>query len=122
MSSATKELVLLEQQFMDHYRLLETTEFIDGSEHGHAVALHPNGNSRTLLFALRDGQTIKKHSVESPMHIIVLSGRGQFTVGPQTNVDARECSLLVLDPEETIEAKAVGGDLVYLEVLHGTQT
>jgi hypothetical protein len=112
----------LEQESMDHYRLLETTEFNDGSEHGHAVALHPSGNSRTLLFALRDGQTIKKHSVESPMHIVVLSGRGQFIVGGQTNVDARECSLLVLDAEETIEGSAVGGDLVFLEVLHGTQT
>jgi len=106
---------------MDHYQLLETTQFSEGAEYGHAVALHPSKTSRTLLFALRDGQTIKKHRVNSPMHIIVLRGRGQFTIGGETEVDARESSLLVLDPEETIEGKAIGGDLVFVEVLHGTQ-
>jgi hypothetical protein len=35
-------------------------------------------------------------------------------------VPVGESSLLVLDPEETIEVRAVGGDLVLLEVLHGT--
>ena len=105
---------------MDHYRLLETTEFSDGGAHGHAVALHPSPSSRTLLFALRDGQTIKRHCVHSPMHIIVLRGLGDFAIGNRTAVQAGESSLLVLDPDETIEVMALGGDLVFLEVLHGT--
>jgi quercetin dioxygenase-like cupin family protein len=105
---------------MDHYQLLETTEFSDGAEHGHAVALHPSKSSRTLLFALRHGQTIKRHHVCSPMHIIVLRGRGEFVIGGGTEVHASESSLLVLDPEESIEGRAIGGDLVFLEVLHGT--
>lgn len=105
---------------MDHYRLLETTEFSDGAKHGHAVALHPSKSSRTLLFALRDGQTIERQCVHSPMHIIVLRGLGDFTIGGRTPVPVGESSLLVLDREETIEVRAIGGDLVLLEVLHGT--
>jgi hypothetical protein len=35
-------------------------------------------------------------------------------------VQAGESSLLVLDPEEPIEVRAIGGDLILLEVLHGT--
>jgi quercetin dioxygenase-like cupin family protein len=104
---------------MDHYRLLETTEFSDDATHGHAVALHPSRSSRTLLFALRDGQTIKRHCVHSPMHIIVLRGLGDFTIGDRAAVQAGESSLLVLDPDEPIEVMALGGDLVFLEVLHG---
>jgi hypothetical protein len=105
---------------MDHYRLLEATEFSDGAEHGHAVALHPSRSSRTLLFALRDGQTIRRQCVHSPMHIIVLRGLGDFTIGDRAPVQAGESSLLVLDPEEPIEVRAIGGDLIFLEVLHGT--
>jgi hypothetical protein len=42
---------------MDQYHLLEATQFSDEAEFGHAVALHPSKTSRTLLFALRDGQS-----------------------------------------------------------------
>jgi len=105
---------------MDHYRLLETIEFSEGTEHGHAVALHPSASSRTLLFALHEGQTIKRHCVHSPMHIIVLRGLGEFTVDGQTAVPAGESSLLVLDLGETIQVRANGSDLVFLAVLRGT--
>jgi hypothetical protein len=56
------------------------------------------------------------------MHIVVLKGRGRFTVDGKTELDAGANSLLVLDPEESIEGKALGGDLVFLEVLHGAQS
>ena len=102
---------------MDHYRLLEEIEFGEGAEHGHAVALHPSASSRTLLFALHEGQTIKRHAAHFPMRIIVLRGLGEFTVEGQGAEQAGEASLLVVELEEEIQAKAIGGDLVFLAVL-----
>ena len=105
---------------MDHYRLLESIEFAEGVEHGHAVALHPNASSRTLLFALHEGQTIKRHAAHFPMHIIVLRGLGEFTVEGQGAEQAGETSLVVVELGEEIQAKAIGGDLVFLAVLQRT--
>lgn len=105
---------------MDHYRLLESIEFAEGVEHGHAVALHPSPSSRTLLFALHEGQTIKKHAAHFPMHIIVLRGLGEFMVEGQGAEQAGEASLLVVGLGEKIQARAIGGDLVFLAVLRGT--
>ena len=102
---------------MDHYRLLESIEFAEGVEHGHAVALHPSPSSRTLLFALHEGQTIKKHAAHFPMRIIVLRGLGEFTVEGQAAEHASETSLLVAELGEKIQAKAIGGDLVFLALL-----
>lgn len=101
---------------MEHYRLLERTEFSEGTERGHAVALHPSAESRTLLFALREGQVVKQHATRFPMHVIVLQGSGEFVV-QETTEEAGRGSLLVVEAGETIEAKAVGGQLVFLAVL-----
>jgi len=105
---------------VDHYRLLEEIEFGEGTEHGHAVALHPSGSSRTLLFALHEGQTIKRHAAHFAMRIIVLRGLGEFAVEGQVAEQAGETSLLVVELGEKIQAKAIGGDLVFLAVLQRT--
>ena len=49
-----------------------------------------------------------------------LRGLGDFTIGDRAAVQAGESSLLVLDPEEPVGVRAIGGDLIFLEVLHGT--
>lgn len=51
------------------------------------------------------------------MRIIVLRGLGEFTVEGQGAEQAGEASLLVVELEEEIQAKAIGGDLVFLAVL-----
>jgi len=54
------------------------------------------------------------------MHIIVLRGLGEFTVEGRGAEQAGETSLLVVDLGEKIQAKAIGGDLVFLAVLRRT--
>ena len=103
---------------MQSFQLLDAAEFRDVGA-GSAKALYADDASRTLLFALRNGQSIKEHHANTPLHIVVVSGRGLFTAGDGTEVRAEPHTLLLLAPGEDISATADEGELVFVAILHG---
>ncbi len=104
---------------MESFELIDRAEFAAGTDHGHAKVLFADQLSRTLLFALKDGQSVKEHHANTPVHITVLQGNGVFTAGDGREVNARPASMLILAPGEEISGRAAGGDLIFVAVLQG---
>ena len=103
---------------MQSFRLLDAAEFRDVGA-GSAKALYADDASRTLLFALSKGQSIKEHHANTPLHIVVLAGRGLFKAGDGTEVRAEPNTLLILAPGEEISATAPDEELIFVAILHG---
>lgn len=103
---------------MKSYKLMDMAEFRDVGA-GSAKALYADGGSRALLFALQNGQSIKQHHANTPLHIVVISGQGLFIGGDGAEVRAEPHTLVILAPGEEISATADDGEFVFVAILHG---
>jgi quercetin dioxygenase-like cupin family protein len=97
--------------------LLENWKF--DSKRPHAEPLHVDENGRAILFTLEAGQSIREHSApSSPFYAVVLSGRGVFSGGDGVEQTVGPNTLLVFDPAEQHNVRALE-ELVFIGFLHG---
>ncbi len=103
---------------MRSINLLENLEFHD--DNPYAQPLFVDSHGRALRFTLKPGQSIGRHNApDSPFYVVVLKGHGIFAgedgqehrVGPHT--------LLIFDPGENHQVRAVNEELVFAGFLHG---
>ncbi len=106
---------------------MRTIELLAGVEfkekQPHAQSLHSNLEARALRFAFLPGQRIKTHDApHSPIHIIILQGKGVFS--GRDGVE-RECGpgmMVVFDTGEIHTVRALDEDLVYVSIYNGVPT
>ena len=97
--------------------LLQSLEFRD--ERPLAKPLLVDGTGRVLRFTLEPGQRVTEHCAPgSPVHIVVLRGKGMFS-----GVDGREVllepnTLVVFDAGEVHAIRALDEALVFVALLH----
>ena len=103
---------------------MRTIELLAGVEfkekQPHAQSLHSNKEARALRFAFLPGQRIRAHDApSSPVHLIVLQGKGVFS--GRDGVE-RECGpgmMVVFDAGEIHTVRALDEDLVYVAIYNG---
>ena len=106
---------------------MKTIELLTGvtfnEKRPHTQSLHSNKEARALRFAFLPGQSIKAHDApSSPIHLIVLQGKGVFIA---ENGVERECGpgmMVVFDAGETHSVRALDEDLVYVSIYNGVPT
>jgi quercetin dioxygenase-like cupin family protein len=99
-------------------RTFELLKDISYSEKNpHAESLHSNEEGRALRFAFLPGQILHAHDApNSPVHIIILQGRGMFT--DEDGIE-RECSdgmMVAFDAGESHSVRALDEKLVYMAI------
>jgi len=97
------------------FDLFEGIKF--NERNAHAESLHSNEEGRALRFAFLPGQRIELYeSPHSPVHLIILQGRGMFTGADGVE---RECSkdmMVAFDAGETHTVRALDEKLVYIAI------
>ena len=93
--------------------ILEKLDF--ASDHPGKKLVHNSDNMRVVRFCLKAGQEIEPHSAEPEVLMLVLKGKGVFTVG-EKKIDVSAGSMAVCRSmeEHGIEAKE---DLVVMAVI-----
>lgn len=103
---------------MKTVQLLEGLKFEETKSY--AEPLHRDQENRVYRFMLRPGQeVVEHHAPESPVHIVVLKGRGMFRGGDGREQEFGPNSLLIFDPGENHAVRALDEELVFLVILHG---
>jgi quercetin dioxygenase-like cupin family protein len=99
-------------------QLLENLTFHESDPYAQPLFVDEHG--RVLRFMLKSGQAIKQHNApHSPFYVVVLEGNGMFA-----GADGREerfgpGSLLIFDPGELHQVRALDEELVFVGFLHG---
>ncbi len=103
---------------MKTLQLLENPEFSD--HHSFAKPIVADEYARILLFTLKPGQEIKRHSNQgSPVYVTVLQGKGQFTGGDGNAQMASPGTMIIFDVAEGHSVKAMDEELIFTAILHG---
>lgn len=101
--------------------LLANVEF--NEKRPRAQSLHSNKEARALRFAFLPGQSIKSHDApHSPVHLIILQGKGIFIGGDGVERECAPGMLVVFDAGETHTVRALDEDLVYVSIYNGVPT
>ncbi len=97
--------------------LLQSLEFRD--ERPSAKPLLVDENGRVLRFTLRPHQHIAKHCApHSPVHIVVLRGKGMFSGADGREVLLEPDALVVFGAGEVHAIRALDEALVFVAFLH----
>ena len=82
-----------------------------------AQSLHSNEEGRALRFALLPGQEIEDHEApHSPVHLVVLQGRGLFAGADGVERECGEGMMVVFDAGETHAVRALDEKLVFIAI------
>lgn len=101
---------------MRTFELFEGIEF--NERNAQAQSLHSNEEGRALRFALLPGQEIKAHEApHSPVHLIIIQGRGLFTGADGVERECGEGMMVVFDAGETHSVRALDDKLVFIAIL-----
>lgn len=100
-------------------RTFDLFENLDIGGSGQARAVHADHEGRALRFALTDGEEVKQFHAHSPTYIVVLKGEGLFRGGDGEEMAAAANSMVIFENGEEHSVRAVGGELVFVAVLHG---
>lgn len=102
---------------MKTFQLLEGLEFHD--HHPSAEPLLVNETGRVLRFTLRPGQVVREHRApDSPVYLIVLTGRGMFAGPDGKEREFGPNALLTFEPGEAHSVRALEDELVFVALLH----
>lgn len=83
----------------------------------HAESLHSNEDGRALRFAFLPEQHIKQHEApHSPIHLIILQGRGMFASGDGVECECSEGMMVAFDAGEPHTVRALDEKLVYVAI------
>ena len=97
--------------------LLQSLEFRD--ERPLAKPLLVDESGRVLRFTLKPGQLVAKHCAPgSPVHIVVLSGKGLFSGADGREVLLEPDALVVFGAGEVHAIRALDEALVFVAFLH----
>ena len=97
--------------------LLEALEFHDARPL--AKPLHVGESGRVLRFTLEPNQRVAKHCApHSPVHIVVLRGKGMFAGADGNEVLLESNDLVVFDAGEIHAVRALDEKLVFVALLH----
>lgn len=89
-------------------------------ENPYAEPLFVDREKRVLRFTLRPGQEVQEHiAPSSPVHIVILQGRGVFTGADGVEQTFGHGTLLIFDTAEKHSIRALDEDLVFVAFLHG---
>lgn len=104
-------------------RTIELLKDITFSErNAHAESLHSNEEGRALRFAFLPRQEIATHeSPSSPIHLIIIKGRGMFTGADGIERECSEGMMVVFDSGEKHSVRALDEKLVYVAVYKESQ-
>jgi len=103
---------------MQLIHLYENLVFHDNNPY--AEPLFVDEEKRVLRFALQPGQQVKEHEApSSPVHIIVLQGKGIFTDEQGKEYEYGEGALIIFDSGEKHSVRALSEKLVFVAILHG---
>ncbi len=101
---------------MRTFDLFAGVEF--NERNAHAESLHSNEEERALRFALLSEQEIKAHEApHSPVHLIIIQGRGMFTGVDGVERECGEGMMVVFDAGETHSVRALDEKLVFIAIL-----
>ena len=97
--------------------LLETLEFRDGRPLAKPLLVEDSG--RVLRFTLKPHQRVAEHYAPgSPVHIVVLRGKGMFAGADGREVLLEPDALVVFDAGEIHAVRALDEPLVFVAFLH----
>jgi quercetin dioxygenase-like cupin family protein len=97
--------------------LLQTLEFRDDRPLAKPLLVDESG--RVLRFTLRPNQRVAEHCApHSPVHIVVLSGKGVFTGADGREVLLGPDALVVFNAGERHTVRALDEELVFVAFLH----
>lgn len=100
---------------MRTFNLYKDIEF--NERKAHAQSLHSNEEGRALRFALLPEQEIKDHeATHSPVHLVVLQGKGMFTGADGVERECEAGMMVVFDAGETHSVRALDDKLVYIAI------
>lgn len=104
-------------------RTIELLEDITFSERtAHAESLHSNEEGRVLRFAFLPEQEIATHeATHSPVHLVILQGRGVFTGADGVERECSEGMMVVFDSGEKHAVRALDEKLVYVAIYKESQ-
>jgi quercetin dioxygenase-like cupin family protein len=103
---------------MQIIQLTEALEF--HSPNPYAQPMHVSETGRILRFMLKPGQSIREHNApHSPFYAVVLAGEGLFAGGDGHEQRAGPGALLIFEPGETHQVRALDSELVFVGFLHG---
>ncbi len=100
-------------------RSFDLFEHLDFGGKGQGRAVHADHEGRALRFALSEGEEIKQFHAHSPTYVVVLKGKGLFRGGDGEETEAGPNTMVIFDNGEDHSVRAVGGDLIFVAVLHG---
>ena len=96
--------------------LLEGPEFSESRPQAEPLLIDESG--RVLRFALKPGQSIKRHCApNAEVHIILLSGSGMFAGEDEQEKLVRSNEMLVFRPGEMHTVRALDEELVFVALL-----
>lgn len=97
--------------------LLDTLQFNDNRPI--AIPLVVGEGGRVLRFTLKPNQRVAKHCApHSPVHIVVLRGKGMFAGEDGREVFLEPNALVVFDVGEIHSMRALDEELVFVAFLH----
>ncbi|HEX6384893.1 MAG TPA: hypothetical protein VF177_09500 [Anaerolineae bacterium] len=100
---------------MRTFDLFEGLEF--NERNAHAESLHSNEEGRALRFAFLPGQRIRPREVsDSPVHLIILQGRGMFAGADGVERECSEGMMVAFDADESHTVRALDEKLVYIAI------
>ena len=100
-------------------KLFDLFEHLVFGGKGQGRAVYADDEGRALRFALSDGEEIKQFHAHSPTYIVVLKGQGSFRGADGVEQEAGPNTMVILDNGEDHTVRAIGGELVFVSVLHG---
>jgi len=105
---------------MNTFDLLKDVTF---NEHGpHAEPVQHSTDGRVIRFALQPGQILREHhSPHSPVHVVVVSGRGLFKGANGEEQEAGAGTLVTFAEDEHHAVHALDVELVFVAILSGAQ-
>lgn len=90
-----------------------------GEKRSQAEPLLVDDTGRVLRFTLKPGQYLREHCApHSPVHIVVLEGKGLFAAEGGQEVSLGPNSLVVFGAGELHRVRALDENLVFVALLH----
>lgn len=101
---------------MKIHHLLEGLEFHDKDPFAQALLVDNAG--RILRWTLKPGQSVTEHRVpSSPLHIVVLQGRGMFAANGDAEQEIGVNTLITFEANESHSLRALDEALVFVAFL-----
>ena len=99
-------------------QLLEDLEFHESEPYAQPLFVDQYG--RVIRFCMKPGQVIREHrAASSPFYAVVVKGRGIFVGADGQEQQVGPNALLVFEPGEDHEVRAMDEEFVFVGFLHG---